>query len=62
MKRNGSHGAKLVEVIEVRVAVGQGTEKDPNRITTEYWSKEGKLLAVADPFTEGLEFPALLDQ
>lgn len=45
----GSRSARLVEVIEVRTCVGKGTEENPKRIVTEYWSKEGKLLAVSDP-------------
>ena len=45
------HGcsARVVEVIELRVCVGKGTEENPNRVVTEYWSKGGKLLAVNDP-------------
>ena len=45
----GSRSARLVEVIEVRTCVGKGTQENPKRIVTEYWSKEGKLLAVSDP-------------
>ena len=41
--------AKVVEVIEVKVRKGAGTESDPCRIVTEYHSLDGKLLAVADP-------------
>ena len=41
--------AKVIEVIEVVTKAGRGTEQDPTRIITEYWSKEGKLLAVSDP-------------
>lgn len=44
-----SCSARVVEVIEVRGCVGKGTEENPNRIITEYWSKDGNLLAVNDP-------------
>lgn len=37
---------KAVTVIEVKVRIGCGTEDDPNRIETEYWSTEGELLAI----------------
>lgn len=45
----GSRGARLISVIEVRVCVGSGTEENPKRIITEFWSIDGKLLAVNDP-------------
>lgn len=41
--------ARLIEVIAVQACTGEGTEQNPNRIITEYWSKEGTLLAVNDP-------------
>lgn len=44
-----SHGARTVEVIEVLTVAGAGTEEDPKRVITEYWSKDGTLLAVNDP-------------
>lgn len=44
-----SKNASLIEVIMVQTCVGEGTEQNPNRIITEYWSKEGRLLAVNDP-------------
>lgn len=47
--RTGCKSARVIQVIEVRTKVGSGTEKDPNRIVTEYWSLDGKLLAVNDP-------------
>ena len=47
--RKGSRSAKLIQVIAVETVAGSGTERDPNRIVTEYWSLEGELLAVQDP-------------
>lgn len=44
-----SRSVQLVEVIEVKTSAGKGTESDPVRIVTEYWSKDGVLLAVNDP-------------
>lgn len=41
--------AKMIEVIEILEARGQGTPGDPARIVTTYWSKEGKKLAERDP-------------
>ena len=52
MKQHGypfrNESAKLVEVIEVHSCWGDGTEGDPNRNVTLYFSKEGYLLAVND--------------
>ena len=44
--------AKSRTVIEVQSAYGKGTEADPVRIVTEYWSMEGELLARNDPLRE----------
>jgi len=49
IKRQGSRSAAVINVIAVRTVVGSGTEADPNRIITEYWSLKGDLLAVNDP-------------
>lgn len=49
MEKAKSMSAQLIEVIEVKTSAGKGTESNPNRIITEYWSKEGVLLAVNDP-------------
>ena len=42
--------AKSRTVIEAQSVYGKGTEADPSRIVTEYWSMEGELLARNDPF------------
>ena len=47
--RHGSWSAQLLEVIAVVTVIGNGTEQDPKRAITEYWSKDGRLLAVSDP-------------
>lgn len=46
------HSAKVVQVVEVQAVVGKGTEEDPNRVITQYWSLEGELLAERDPLLE----------
>ncbi len=38
-----------IEVIKIVVFIGDGTEKNPNRNIEQYWSLDGKLLAVVDP-------------
>ena len=40
---------KLITVIEVKAARGEGTDADPVRIVNQYWSTEGDLLAEDDP-------------
>lgn len=44
-----SRSVELVEVIRVVTTAGDGTTNNPNRYITEYWSKDGELLAVCDP-------------
>lgn len=57
-----SRSVQLVEVIEVKTSAGKGTENDPIRIITEYWSKDGVLLAVNDPEVTVSEHPTFLDR
>ena len=45
----GTDSAKVIQVIETKACVGRGTEQDPNRVVTQYWSLEGELLAQDDP-------------
>lgn len=42
-------GTEVIPVIRVQVRVGRGTEDDPNRIETQYWSMDGKYLATEPP-------------
>ena len=44
-----SRSVKVVEVVQVVTTKGNGTDEDPNRVITEYWSLDGELLAVVDP-------------
>ncbi len=48
-KRRGSRSAEVINVIAVKTVIGAGTEEDPKRIITEYWTLKGELLAVNDP-------------
>ena len=41
--------AEVIQVIRVLVRVGRGTEDNPNRIETQYWSTDGKYLATEPP-------------
>ena len=45
----GSKSASIEELIVVETTVGNGTEENPLRIITEFWSKEGELRAISDP-------------
>ena len=47
--RRGSREAKIINVIAVQTVIGTGTDEDPKRVITEYWSWKGDLLAVNDP-------------
>jgi len=42
--------AKVIQVIETTLDIrGHGTEKDPYRRITQYWTLDGTLLAEVDP-------------
>ncbi len=45
----GTVSAEVIQVIRVLVRVGRGTEDNPNRIETQYWSMDGKYLATEPP-------------
>ena len=49
MEKRPIESLRLVEVIELKVVRGAGTPDDLSRIVTQYWSKEGELLAEDDP-------------
>jgi hypothetical protein len=41
---------EIVEVVRTRLTkAGDGTEGNPARVLTQYWSPSGELLAIADP-------------
>lgn len=45
--------ARIIEVIETQLYTrGKGTEDNPFRSITQYWSKDGNLLAEVDPIPE----------
>lgn len=44
----GTDSAKIIKVVETKALRGEGTEEDPCRIVTQYWSFTGKLLAEKD--------------
>lgn len=46
------NSAKVIQVIESHVKRGNGTEDNPSRIITLYWSLNGELLAVYDPLVK----------
>ena len=45
--------AQVIQVIRTESKAGAGTEDDPNRIVIQYWSTDGSLLAIHDPFIQG---------
>ena len=45
----GTDSARIVEVIETRSLMGEGTESDPCRTVTQYWHRSGVLIATVDP-------------
>ena len=53
----GADSARLIQVIETAAIAGRGTEDDPVRNVKQYWSTEGELLAVNDPWVQSPEPP-----
>lgn len=51
----GTDSAKVISVIETKSLRGCGTEGDPCRIVTQYWSLEGKFLAEHDGLNESMD-------
>lgn len=49
MEKRPIESLRFVEVIELKVVRGNGTPDDLSRVVTQYWSKDGKLLAEHDP-------------
>ena len=45
----GVDSARIRNVIETKALRGEGTEEDPCREVTQYWSVSGELLAENDP-------------
>ena len=41
---------KTLKIIKIEVIIGDGTEKNPIREITQYWTLNGKLLFTIDPF------------
>lgn len=44
----GCDSAKVIQVIETKSARGAGTDEQPSRIVTQYWTLDGKFLAEFD--------------
>ena len=57
VRPRGTDSAKVIQVIRTISRVGEGTEEDPNRFVTKYWSLEGELLAINDPMDSDDEPP-----
>lgn len=48
MRARGTDSAKVIQVIVTTALRGEGTEKDPVRIVTQYWDFKGNLLAESE--------------
>lgn len=50
----GCDSAKVIQVIETKSARGAGTDEQPSRIVTQYWTLDGKRLAT-EPLVDMLD-------
>lgn len=48
METGAIKSAEVIQVIKTVSSAGSGTEEDPNRFQTIYWSLDGKFLAMDD--------------
>jgi len=48
-RSRGTDSALIIEVIMTQSIMGKGTESDPFRLVTQYWHKNGELIATIDP-------------
>ena len=55
----GAEGARVIQVIETKGGTGTGLTGDDFRSIRQYWSLDGELLAVNDPFFFDLMQPCL---
>ena len=55
VKARTPESVEVIEVVRVEALRGAGVEGDVARIVTQYWSKDGRLLAERDPFMDGDE-------
>lgn len=46
---------RMIKVIELEVRVGAGTQDDPARVVTQFWSEDGAFLAERDTWNEDKE-------
>ena len=51
--------ARVIQVIEVEVTRGKGTEDSVMRGVTQYWSLDGELLAENDPLVSDRPTPSI---
>lgn len=49
------YGAKVIQVIEEKCVMGEGTDVNPYRVVTLYRSLDGDLLAAHDPEIKSLD-------
>lgn len=54
-RNTGVNKVQLLEVIEIKSLAGEGTEDSPHYEVTEYYSKDGELLARHNPLKPDLE-------
>ena len=48
VRANGTKSARVISVIETTATRGLGTEKDPERVVTQYWDFDGNFLVESD--------------
>lgn len=53
--RKGVDSLKVISVVELKFTIGAGTQEDPVRQVTEYWSLDGSRLG----FVDSLDLKAL---
>lgn len=52
MTRYPVNQAEIVQVIRITLTCGAGTKDDPCRGVVQYWTMDGRRIAVEDPISE----------
>ena len=51
-RSKGIEKAKVIQIIQTTLIIGEGTEKDPTRYIYQYWDFKGNLLASHDTLND----------
>lgn len=57
MTKQNVENAQVIQVVAIKLVIGDGTNNNPTRSITEYWSFDGELIAISDPLAPSRQPP-----